>query len=177
MLTEDTFKDTALAAHIREGRHWSENCQGTNALGLAIAVRQPVTVHGEEDFFIAQSRLTCTAVQIFASDGSLAGVIDESGNCHARQHHTMALARMAAANIECLMFRAQYRGRPILVFHRQPEYLRTASVGLLVLDSDGLALAVNRRTALFLQGLPVLAGEPVEQLFKESVPALLAASA
>jgi sigma-54 dependent transcriptional regulator, acetoin dehydrogenase operon transcriptional activator AcoR len=165
-ITDDTFRTTVEAKNIRAGGLWGELQQGTNALGLASAMKAPVTVHGSEHFFTMYDGLTCSAAPIFGPSGEIAGVLDASSNCRSRQRHTMALVKMSVRQIENGLFRDLHRNDLVLIFHTRAEYLRTLSAGLLAVDPAGTILAASAQAAFFLQGLPALPGHHFAELFR-----------
>ena len=165
-ITDDTFRTTAEAKNIRAGGLWGELQQGTNALGLASAMKAPVTVHGPEHFFRMHDGLTCNAAPIFGPSGEIAGVLDASSDCRSRQRHTMALVKMSVRQIENGLFRDLHRNNLVLIFHTRAEYLRTLSAGLLAVDPSGTILAASAQAAFFLQGLPARPGHHFAELFR-----------
>ena len=165
-ITDDTFRTTAEAKNIRAGGLWGELQQGTNALGLASAMKAPVTVHGPEHFFRMYDGLTCNAAPIFGPSGEIAGVLDASSDCRSRQRHTMALVKMSVRQIENGLFRDLHRNDLVLIFHTRAEYLRTLSAGLLAVDPSGTILAASAQAAFFLQGLPARPGHHFAELFR-----------
>src|SRR4051812_34931656 len=165
-ITDDTFRTTAEAKNIRAGGLWGELQQGTNALGLASAMKAPVTVHGPEHFFRMHDGLTCNAAPIFGPSGEIAGVLDASSDCRSRQRHTMALVKMSVRQIENGLFRDLHRNDLVLIFHTRAEYLRTLSAGLLAVDPSGTILAASAQAAFFLQGLPARPGHHFAELFR-----------
>ena len=46
-LGDDDFLARAQKVALRAGAVWSEEHQGTNAIGMTIAAREAVTVHGD----------------------------------------------------------------------------------------------------------------------------------
>ncbi|GEO41925.1 sigma-54-dependent Fis family transcriptional regulator [Skermanella aerolata] len=165
-ITDDTFRTTAEAKNIRAGGLWGELQQGTNALGLASAMKAPVTVHGPEHFFRMYDGLTCNAAPIFGPSGEIAGILDASSDCRSRQRHTMALVKMSVRQIENGLFRDLHRNDLVLIFHTRAEYLRTLSAGLLAVDPTGTIIAASAQAAFFLQGLPARPGHHFAELFR-----------
>lgn len=63
-----------------EGVLWSETAAGTNAIGTALAVGEPLQMFGPEHFLCAQHLWTCAAAPVRDPDtGGLLGVVDLSG--------------------------------------------------------------------------------------------------
>ena len=167
----DTISDQAFAASdagrvIIPGSRWREEDRGTNALGLAAIERAPVAIHGREHFFAAHGRLSCMAAPILGPDGAVLGLLDASCANEARQQHTLALVRMAAAQVENGLIYEQFPNATVVAFHPRPEYLQTLSAGLLALTPEGGILTLNRPAATLLAGLPARPGGGFDALFE-----------
>src|SRR5262249_52459081 len=108
------FAASRAGRSIVPGTIWPQEESGTNALGLAVRGAEPAAIYGREHFFASHGHLSCVAVPIFDPMGDVAGIIDASCSNEARQQHTHALLRMAAAEIENgLIF--QDRSSPIIL--------------------------------------------------------------
>jgi transcriptional regulator of acetoin/glycerol metabolism len=166
MLSDSGFSSEAAERRIVPGSVWSEAERGCNALGLALALAAPAAVYGREHFFTDDGALSCMAAPIVDPGGRLVGLIDASCANEARQQHTHALVRMAAAQVENgLMFR-ELREHFILAFHPRAEYLDTLSAGLLAVSGEGEIFSVNRAGAALLSGLPARRGATFAHLFE-----------
>jgi transcriptional regulator of acetoin/glycerol metabolism/DNA-binding CsgD family transcriptional regulator len=87
--------------HLAPGFVYTEPAVGTNAIGTAIAQRQPTFVRGSEHFADALTALACAAAPVLdPRTGHVLGVIDLT--CSTRDASTLmlALARRAAREIE-----------------------------------------------------------------------------
>ncbi|BAL94521.1 sigma-54-dependent Fis family transcriptional regulator [Rubrivivax gelatinosus] len=157
---------------IVTGSRWREADAGTNGLGTALASGQAVAVTGGEHFFERLGRISCTAAPVHDVDGSLAGVLDASSYVAARQRHTLALVRIAAVQMENALLRQRMRGRWVVALATRPEFLGTASEGLLAFDDAGRLLAANARAAQLLHGAAA-AGTACEALLGERWEALV----
>jgi transcriptional regulator of acetoin/glycerol metabolism len=60
------------------GGLWSEDLEGTNAIGTAIAEHRAVTVHRAQHFRARHVSLSCSAAPILDGDGRLAAILDVS---------------------------------------------------------------------------------------------------
>ncbi len=179
-LVLDTISDQAFASgpagrDIIPGSRWREENRGTNALGLAAIERAPVAIHGREHFFAAHGGLCCMAAPILGPDGAMLGLLDASCANEARQQHTHALVRMAAAQVENGLIYQGFPAAIVLAFHPRSEYLRTLSAGLVAVSPDGEVLALNRPAVALLSGLPARAGAPFEALFEGGLGGIRAA--
>jgi transcriptional regulator of acetoin/glycerol metabolism len=152
-ISDHRFAESTAGRTIVPGSVWREELRGTNALGLAASDAAPVAIYGREHFFTSHGHLSCMAVPIFDPAGELAGIIDASCSNEARQQHTHALLRMAAAEIENGLIFQERSCHLILAFHPRVEYLDTLSAGLIVLTADGVVRSVNRPGRALLSGL------------------------
>jgi len=164
-VSDRRFAESAAGRSILPGSVWREEERGTNALGLAVVERAPVAIYGREHFFACHGHLTCIAVPVFDPAGGIAGLIDASCSNEARQQHTHALLRMAAAEMENALIYQAHADALILAFHPRPEYLDTLSAGLLAVSPDGEIRSVNRPGEALLAGLDVRVGAGIEDLF------------
>ncbi|WP_454817479.1 sigma-54-dependent Fis family transcriptional regulator [Labrys neptuniae] len=167
-ISDQAFTESTAGRSIIPGSLWDEARRGTNALGLASDSSQPVGVFGREHYFICHAHLSCMAAPILDSHGQVLGLLDASCANEARQQHTHALVRMAAAQIENGLIFQECADRFILAFHPRAEYLDTLSAGLLALSRDGVVTALNRPGSALLSGLPIGAGTSFDTLFEMS---------
>jgi len=172
----DTISDRAFATSpagrdIIPGSRWQEANRGTNALGLAAIERAPAAIHGREHYFSAHGSLSCMAAPILGPDGAVLGLLDASCANEARQQHTHALVRMAAAQVENGLIFHRFPTAAVLAFHPRAEYLQTLSAGLVAVSADGEVLSLNRPAAALLAGLPARPGASFEALFETGLAA------
>jgi AraC-like DNA-binding protein len=109
--------EEAEAAQFRRwgtwlGGVWSEEAEGTNGIGTALAEGRPVTVHRSQHFRARHIDLSCSGAPIFGGDGELRGVLDVSSIDPTLSEHshamTGALTAAAARAIEERLFRKQF---------------------------------------------------------------------
>lgn len=152
----DSLGDTAFAGRaaqvsLRPGVDWSEANTGTNAIGIALAERRAVAVHGGEHFFAGHDLLSCSATPIVDPRGAVMGVLDISGSARVSQTHALGLVRMAVSQIEHRLLSQRFDGCRVLRLHTDAGMLGTVREGALVFRDD-LLVAANRR-GLALAGL------------------------
>ena len=135
---------------LMPGVDWSEDACGTNAIGTALAERAALTVLGGEHYLAQNGALGCAAAPIFTSRGTIAGVLDISGEPMQINQHALGLVRMAAQQVEHRLMLAEAGGH-VLRFHRRPGLLGSAREGLLMV-SEGRITGANR-VALDLFGM------------------------
>jgi len=167
-ISDQQFADSAAGRSIIPGSVWSENGNGTNALGLAAKARQAIAIYGREHYFACHGQLSCMAAPILDSRGRILGLLDASCSNEARQQHTHALVRMAAAQIENGLIFQEQAECFILAFHPRMEYLDTLSAGLVAVSRDGAVVSLNRPGTALLAGLPAASGSHFDQLFDTS---------
>ena len=111
--SEDNFKRAGLYT----GVDWSEQTQGTNGIGTALAERTPVTVHLDDHFRTGHTSLTCSGAPITDPFGDVAGVLDisspSSEDSRNSQRHTMALVNITNRVIEYSLFHEQFQKQNI----------------------------------------------------------------
>jgi signal transduction histidine kinase len=87
--------------HLEQGGRWKEADMGTNAIGTAIAVSEPVQIHGVEHFCSEVGVWTCAATPIWhPNDGELLGVVDISGPVRTFNPQSLAFACAVGRQIE-----------------------------------------------------------------------------
>ncbi|UCD80012.1 MAG: sigma-54-dependent Fis family transcriptional regulator [Desulfobacterales bacterium] len=162
----DGSTDTHNSGWTMPGFTWQEEVNGTNALGLVAAIRQPAIVHGGEHYFKAYGGLTCAASPIFGRNGKLVGIIDATSDCRSRQRHTLALVGMSCVTIENGLFRDRHKGNLIFELHNRSEFLGTLQSAMLAFDGDGFLEESNRQAKQLLPDLPPRARIHFDQIFR-----------
>ncbi|WP_454726394.1 MULTISPECIES: sigma-54-dependent Fis family transcriptional regulator [Cupriavidus] len=138
------------------GCDWTElNC-GTNAIGTALALRQPVQIHGAEHFCAGIKRWTCSATVIRDPlDGGVLGVIDVSGLAQTYSRHSLALTVSLAGRIESRLAKLAMERRLRLLDRCASHFGSLRSDGVLVLDECGQLVKANPQAPAALQRLGV----------------------
>jgi transcriptional regulator of acetoin/glycerol metabolism len=72
------------------GGIWSEQVEGTNAIGTCIVEQDPVVVHRGQHFRGRHTDLSCSAAPIFDAYGRLVSVLDCSSFCPGRRQSISA---------------------------------------------------------------------------------------
>lgn len=165
-LSDPHFAESEAGRSIVPGSVWLEGGRGTNALGLALVERGPVAVYGREHFFACHGHLSCMAVPVFDPEDRLVGLLDASSSNEARQQHTHALVRMAAAAVENGLIANGRSDVLLLALHPRAEYLDTLSAGLVALSPEGEVVSINRAARALLAGLDAGAGQTFDALFE-----------
>ena len=96
--------DFGRIMHLEQGGHWAEGDIGTNAIGTAIAMLQPVQIHGVEHFCSDVQRWTCAATPIWhPTEGDLLGILDISGPAKTFNPQSLAFAGAVGRQIESML--------------------------------------------------------------------------
>ncbi|MFT4437619.1 sigma-54-dependent Fis family transcriptional regulator [Caballeronia sp. 15715] len=168
-LGDDDFLARADRVALRPGALWSEQRQGTNAIGTTIAEGDATMVLGDQHYLRANRFLACSSVPILDPFGELLGVLDVTGDCRGHSRHTMALAKMSAQMIENHLFTSAFPEALRIHFHGRPEFIGTLMEGIVAFRADGRFLSANR-SAQFQFGLPLasLRAHTLSSLFNVS---------
>lgn len=172
-ISDQEFADSAAGRSIIPGSMWNESERGTNALGLAAMTEKPVAIYGREHYFACHGHLSCMAAPIFNSHGEILGLLDASCAHDARQEHTHALVRMAAAQIENGLVFQDFSSSFVFAFHPRVEYLDTLSAGLISVSPSGDVTSINRSGKALLAGLPATLGSHFDALFESGFGAAM----
>jgi len=165
-ISDNEFAQSAAGRAIIPGSGWHETERGTNALGVATLTLKPTAVYGREHYFVSHGHLSCMAAPIFDCRGEMLGLLDASCAHDARQEHTHALVRMAAAQIENGLVFQESADSFVFAFHPRAEYLGTLSAGLISVSPSGEVTSINRSGQALLAGLPALLGSHFDALFE-----------
>jgi len=136
------FLPKAEQVALSPGVDWSEGVRGTNAIGTALVERDAVMVLGGEHYLVRNASLGCAAAPILDGRGTVAGILDISGEAAHVNLHALGLVRMAAQQVEHRMLLAGAQGH-VLRFHARPSLIGTPREGLMVI-TGGRIVAANR---------------------------------
>jgi transcriptional regulator of acetoin/glycerol metabolism len=151
-LGDDEFLQRTDRVALKPGASWCEESKGTNAIGTAAFEEAPMLVHGPQHFFAVNRFLTCSAAPVVDPHGTIAGILDVTGDHRGYHRHTMALVRISARMVENGLFAGAFPDGLTLRFHSRPEFIGTLAEGLVVFAEDGRFLAANA-SALVQLGL------------------------
>jgi transcriptional regulator of acetoin/glycerol metabolism len=141
---DQSFLDRASKVALSPGVDWSEENKGTNAIGIALVEKMPVSVHGPQHFFSVNHFLTCSASPIFDPSSRMVGVLDVTGDSRTPSHHSLALMNLAVQTIENQLFASAFPEGFLLHCHIQHELIGTVFEALLAFDQEGRVLSANR---------------------------------
>ncbi len=172
--------DVAGDIHLIPGSCWSEQLCGTNAIGTALSIGQPVQIHASEHFCAGVKRWTCSAAVVRDPyDGKIRGVIDVSGLGKTFSQQSLALAVSTAGRIEAQLTRLELDFRYQLLEHGMAR-MASANDGVIICDRRGYPIKANEQAcaALLARGIAVdLKGKMQIPFFASGVFAAAAAPA
>ncbi|MEY8880942.1 sigma-54-dependent Fis family transcriptional regulator [Donghicola sp. XS_ASV15] len=170
---DDLFVDDLRSAGLYLGSNWSEDLAGTCGVGACIVTEEPVTVHQDDHFGNAHTRLSCTAAPIFDSLGQLAAVLDisllRSPTPKSSQNLAMNLVTSAARRVEMANLMAESRRDWVLRLSSSPEFLDVDPEAAVRLDGSGRVIGYTRGARrLFPDGAAII-GQRIEEALGLSV--------
>jgi len=138
------LRDAAANIHLLSGASWSETACGTNAIGTAIEIGQPVQIHSAEHYCSGIKRWSCSANVIRDPyDGAILGVVDVSGLSDTFNRHSLALVVATAGRIENRLAQQEMDFRLRLLDHCMDRLSGSSSDGVIVFDRRGRAVKAN----------------------------------
>jgi transcriptional regulator of acetoin/glycerol metabolism len=158
--------DAGRSIHLESGGQWSEADIGTNAIGTAAALCQPVQIHGAEHFCAEIQKWTCAAAPVrHPVDREVLGIIDISGPASKFVPQSLAMAVALGNQIEDQLARSVMLERELLLRRCMVQASRWSSDDVIVIDRRG---AVVHAGAAALRALANGASEALALL--RSIP-------
>ncbi|GLK61475.1 MULTISPECIES: sigma-54-dependent Fis family transcriptional regulator [Azotobacter] len=140
--------------YLLSGANWSELACGTNAIGTALEVGQPVQIHSAEHYCAGIKRWSCSATVIRdPCDGSILGVVDVSGLSASYSRHSLALVVATAGRIESRLAKMEMDVRYRLLETCIGRLSPSATDGIVVFDRRGRAIQANARASAMVADL------------------------
>ncbi|MDC8785332.1 sigma-54-dependent Fis family transcriptional regulator [Roseateles koreensis] len=173
--TEGDSPALSLAEHIQlvPGTRWSEHLCGTNAIGTALAVGQPVQIHSAEHFCAGIKRWTCSATVVrHPADGEIIGVVDVSGLSSTFNRQSLALVVTTASRIENRLVMAEMERRYRLLDVAMAPWSAAGRDAVVLFDRRGCPIKASEHAQIAIAD----AGGALDLASVRSVPAFSAAS-
>ncbi|TWH47669.1 sigma-54-dependent Fis family transcriptional regulator [Sporomusa sp. KB1] len=98
-LGDPSFVNKTEKIFLTPGVNWRENLKGTNGIGTVLIEQIPLVIPGWTHYSLPVSFLDCWASPISASDGTLIGVLNISGEAGAKHNHVMEITTIGATMI------------------------------------------------------------------------------
>lgn len=138
------IRGAAENVHLLSGANWSELACGTNAIGTALAVGQPIQIHSAEHYCEGIKRWSCSATVVRdPCDGSIIGVIDVSGLSASYSRYSLALVVATAARIENRLAKIEMEVRYQLLDSCFDRLSGSCTDGVIIFDRRGRAIKTN----------------------------------
>lgn len=132
--TLEAAKDVRLV----NGANWDELVCGTNAIGTALSLKEPVQVHATEHFCTGIKPWSCSAVVLRdPAYGEILGVLDVSGLSSRFHRNWLALAMMTAGRIEAELAAREMESRWRLTEAGLQRLSRVSSSAVMLFDRQG----------------------------------------
>jgi len=132
-----------ITTNFFAGACWSEAVAGTNAIGTAMVIKEPVQINGSEHYCYKHHCLTCSAAPILDADGNLIGILDISGASNASHLHTLGMVTAAAASIMAQMAILE-KNKELKNINRQlTSVFDSISDAVLIIDHEGNITKLN----------------------------------
>lgn len=168
------FAREASLRGLVEGARWSEDAQGTNGIGTALAERHSLVIAREEHFFARHTDMVCAAAPIYDGAGETAAVLAVCSLAPGGARALRALIERSARVIEHRAFRSRHASDYIVRFHAHAGRVLTAVDGLLALTPEGEVIEANHIAfELLAPDDETLIGRDVTEFFGQSLPELL----
>ncbi len=153
--------------HFGPGARWSEHSVGTNAIGTALAIGNPIQVTGCEHFNETHHGWTCAATPIRNSTGDVIGCLDISGPREEAHFHSLGMTVAAVRAIEERLCLEQSHQHHINVSRQLASVFSSVREGLITVDNTGLISGVNASAAKLLElHAEDLIGSPIDQVLR-----------
>ncbi len=154
---------------MRSGTCWSEQDEGTGAIGIALAERMPIMVHKEQHFRAHNIGMSCNAAPIFAPDSSILAILNATSFSGSNSHDSHLVYHMvvrSAAAIENALFADHFK-------HAWIVSLADADGGefeerLVAFEESGAVIGANAAARRYLGGVDVDAQQDIGALFDQS---------
>ncbi len=137
------LQDPALRVGLVEGARWSENVRGTNAVGTAIAERQPVAVIGAAHFELRNHGIFCYGHPIFDAYGDLVAVLDVTGPVEEHSQEFGAAVQAAASSLEQALRRIAYAQSGAVTLAAIERLIHRSTSATLLVEASGRVAMLN----------------------------------
>lgn len=172
------WTDTHFASGLYPGAIWSENCLGTNGVGLAMITAMPVQVVGAEHYYEAYHEMATAAAPVHDVNGRIVGIIGVIEPVTSTTRHSLSLAMAAARAISNLLQANMYLQE---ANHRLAEVntiLGSIHEGVVAWDVNGKINHVNAPAAQLLHINPqMVVGLPLSTVLTLPEPVAVAIAA
>ena len=133
----------ASKVNLTTGSGWMEEEVGTNGIGTALQLMQPIQVSGQEHYCKKLHSWTCSASPIFNDDGQIIGALQMSGPSSAVHLHTLGMV-VAAVEAISNQIRLKRQNQELIILNNSLQNVfHTMSDGAVIIDQQGIISKVN----------------------------------
>ncbi len=126
------------------GCNRNENVTGTNAIGLSLAINQPIQTLGEEHYLKSHHRWTCSAAPIHDDQGNIIGCISITAS-HTNIHpHTLGMVVAAVDGIKKQMKMKKAYNEIDIINKLLTETLESLSSCIIMINENGEIKHINK---------------------------------
>ncbi|MDR3561561.1 MAG: sigma-54-dependent Fis family transcriptional regulator [Negativicutes bacterium] len=164
MFGDEDTQQNPMTQNFFRGASWHEEEAGTNAIGTALVIGEPIQVSGAEHFCQKHHCLTCSSAPIFDSDGRIIGILDMSGASHASHLHTLGIVVAAAEAIMAQLSIRQKNHELAIANSRLTNFFNAVSDGVIIVGKNEVVIELNPAAKAML-GKDVL-GIPINRFLE-----------
>lgn len=149
---DQRFINKSRQRSLSEGSNWSEQINGTNAIGTAIATGQAVQVQRDEHYLKSNRFMIGSAAPIYDTNNELLAVLDVSSDAYLPQAHTFGMVKMMSQSVENRLIYSKFsHDQFLMTFNTSTDNLDSQWVGLIVFNDSGVIISANRRAEMLLR--------------------------
>ncbi len=135
--------ERATRVNLLPGYRWGEKESGTNGIGTALALREPIQVSGGEHYCKKLHTWTCSAAPIFNENTRVIGSLQMSGPANKAHPHTLGLV-VAAVKAIGAKISVEKRNLELSVMNnRLKNVLQSMSEAAMIIDKNGTVRQIN----------------------------------
>ncbi|PAB57046.1 sigma-54-dependent Fis family transcriptional regulator [Anaeromicrobium sediminis] len=137
--------------NLYKGCNVKEESIGTNAIGLALIIGEPIQVVGEEHYCKIYHNWTSSACPIRDEDNNLMGVLSITGASSEVHPHTLGMLIAASEAIENELKLEKSNKQLDLANKHFHAIMESISEGLICTDNEGIVMDINLFARRFLK--------------------------
>lgn len=128
-----------------EGGNRSERRLGTNGIGTALELGEPIQVLGEEHYFTLHHNWVCSGAPVFGQEGKSVGAVCLIGPSEKVSFHTLGMAAAAAESISLQLLTKQAYDEVELSQRRTEAIVESTPSGMLLFSQSLHVIYYNQR--------------------------------
>lgn len=132
------------------GIEYSERTVGTNGIGTALYLNEPVQIWAEEHFARRNHALSCSATPIHDPEGEVIGCLNLSCLWDQVHTHTLGMVKAAANSIEQQLRIESVLENKVALLQEKQGIFELINDGLLTLDNNLIITEINKRAVKML---------------------------